>query len=246
MTVTAAPGADEIRVRQILRLRGVGPDAEPQPTAAAAAEADRPQSAAAADPIAAAAEWWRTRPTPAAVAAGDESEGAPDEGEPAEAAAVPDDPPRKGRRTMFPFKRGAPDDEPQPQPQPTEVAPGIHITVQPPQPAETPAQQRDRAWRQAVRRWLAVHGAAAGVGWAFGLKTAITAMLTAAQNGGVAAGLALAAFSYVGAEYVMARYLRIVPPPLRPAAMWVLRIPFATALLATALYTPNALIGAST
>ncbi|MFF8485183.1 hypothetical protein [Streptomyces antibioticus] len=151
----------------------------------------------------------------------------------------------RARPPLFASGRNAAD-APETQPPPHEVAPGIHIVIQPQQPAYDPARQRDRAWRRAVRRWLAVHGAAAAAGWALGLKTAVTGMLTAAGDGGVAAGLALALFAYIGAEIAMARYLRWVPPRLRPPVMWALRIPFATALLATTLYTPNALIGAST
>jgi hypothetical protein len=164
-----------------------------------------------------------------------------------ETPATPDETPTewwRARPALFTARRDT-RDEPETQPEPHQVAPGIQIVVQPQQPADDQAQKRDHAWRQAVRRWLAVHGAAAAVGWAFGLKAAITGMLTAAENGGVAAGLALAAFSYIGAEAAMARYLRWVPARLRPPVLWALRIPFATALLATALYTPNALIGAS-
>jgi hypothetical protein len=185
-------------------------------------------------------DWWGPRPG--------NHHGAPDEepGPDVDHHDEPEPPPRKnGRRTMRSPWRRAPTDETE-QPQTHEISPGIHVVIRPTQPAESPAQQRDRAWRQAVRRWLAVHGLAAGVGWAFGLKAAITGMLTASDNGGVAAGLALAGLSYIGAEFVMARYLRFVPPRLRPPVMWVLRIPFATALLATFLYTPHALIGAST
>ncbi|MFF9279540.1 hypothetical protein [Streptomyces griseosporeus] len=122
--------------------------------------------------------------------------------------------------------------------------PGFHITITPPPAApvpETPAQRQEREWRAAVRRWLARHGAAALVGWAFGLYDAFAGLVHTARSGGVAAGLAMAAFTYLGGEFLLARFGRFVPPKLRPAAAWACRIPFATALLATALYAPRAL-----
>ena len=121
--------------------------------------------------------------------------------------------------------------------------PGIHITFPPPPPPpqESPGQQRDRERRAAVRRWLAVHGAAAGVGWSAGLKATFTAFLQTTGNGGVAAGLALAFFAYIGAEFATERFGRFLPRKFRPALSWAARIPFATALLATALHAPHAL-----
>lgn len=191
-------------------------------------------------------DWWGPRPSHGTPPTDHGDQG----GEPFTDGARDDEPDasqESGRRAAkAPWRRATGKDDQAEQPQTHEVGPGIHVVIQPTPPTESPAQQRDRAWRQAVRRWLAVHGLAAGVGWAFGLKAAITAMLTTAQNGGVAAGLALAGFSYIGAEFAMARYLRFIPTRLRPPVMWVLRIPFATALLATCLYTPHALIGAST
>ncbi|MDF2710664.1 MAG: hypothetical protein K0R62_6316 [Nonomuraea muscovyensis] len=133
------------------------------------------------------------------------------------------------------------DDE---EPQGVPVAPGIHLTITPTPtaPQETPSQQRDRERRARIRRWLAVNGAAAGVGWTFGLYDAISAGLTASGNGGAAMGLALAGMYWLAADIALSRYGRFVPHRLRPAAAWALRIPFATALLATAIYAPRALI----
>lgn len=132
-------------------------------------------------------------------------------------------------------------DPPDPGPDPADpLPPGVHvhITQQPP-PAPVDPTVSDR--RARTRRWLAVHGAAAGIGWVFGLYDAIALGLRTTGDGGVPMGLALAGLSYIGADFALSRYGRLVPQRLRPAAAWVLRIPFATALLATALYAPHAL-----
>lgn len=131
------------------------------------------------------------------------------------------------------------DDTPEP-PEPGPAAPGFHFTITPP-PAVQPVNSREAERRARARRWLLAHGAAAGVGRAFGLKAAMTAFLDSTGGGAAAAGLALAGMSWLAAEFVGERYARILPRRLRPAATWLLRIPFATALLATALHAPSAL-----
>lgn len=122
-----------------------------------------------------------------------------------------------------------------------ETTPGVHVhitpTAPPPQPTSTPGA--DRQTRS--RRWLAIHGAAAGTGWTVGLYDSMAAFLNTVGRGAPAAGLALTAFGWIGAELITDRYSRILPRRLRPAALWVARIPMATALLATVLHAPNSL-----
>ena len=136
-----------------------------------------------------------------------------------------------------------PPSQPAPPPPPAQipgVPPGVHITfTPPPAPAAVPANGQEH--RARARRWLLVHGAAAGVGWTFGLYHSIDAFLGTLGPGAPAAGLALAAFSWIGAGLVTERIVsRYVPTDqLRAAAAWACRIPFATALLVTALHAPN-------
>lgn len=136
-----------------------------------------------------------------------------------------------------------PTDEPA-QPQPAQIPgmpPGVHITFTPPPapvPGRTPSQERQAR----ARRWLLLHGAAAAVGWSFGLHHSLTAFLDTLGPGGAAAGLAVAGGSWFAAEMVAERFVVLLPSRTRPAVIWALRIPFATALLATALHAPNALI----
>jgi hypothetical protein len=124
----------------------------------------------------------------------------------------------------------------------SEPPPGWHITfTPPPPPAPQPVDTRAQDRQARARRWLLVHGAAAGVGWTFGLYDAMAEFLDTLGPGGSAAGLALAGFGWFAAEVVGERYVRILPTRTRPPVLWALRIPMSTALLATALHAPNAL-----
>jgi hypothetical protein len=122
---------------------------------------------------------------------------------------------------------------------PVEVAPGVHITVNQPQPQPAASGGPDR--RARARRWLLIHGAAAGVGWAFGFHHSLAAFLETLGPGGTAAGLAVAGGAWFAAEIVAERYVILLPSRTRPPVIWALRIPFATALLTTALHAPNSL-----
>ncbi|MCL6733314.1 hypothetical protein [Streptomyces neyagawaensis] len=128
----------------------------------------------------------------------------------------------------------------QPAPGPVEVAPGVHITVNQPQPP--PAAQGGPDRRARARRWLLIHGAAAWVGWTFGFHHSLAAFLDTLGPGGTAAGLAVAGGSWFAAEVITERYVILLPSRMRPPVVWALRIPFATALLTTALNTPNSLL----
>lgn len=125
-------------------------------------------------------------------------------------------------------------------PQTWTVSPGVQITLAPPQQTAQPSPASLR--RQRIRRWLARHAAAAGVGWLFGLYQSVDAFVNSIDRGGAAAGLALAGFGWWGAELVTDRLGRIpfVPQRTLPALHWLARVPFATALLVTAIHAPNA------
>ena len=149
--------------------------------------------------------------------------------------------PDSGEERPWWSARKEPGPDPDPGPDHTDpLPPGVHVHITP-QPPPAPVDPATADRRARARRWLAVHGAAAGVGWTFGLYDAMAYGLRTVGDGGVPMGLALAGLSYVGADFVLSRYGRFVPHRLRPAAAWVLHIPFATALLATALYAPHAL-----
>lgn len=128
----------------------------------------------------------------------------------------------------------------QPVAEPVQLPGGIHVTINQPGPAaEEPGAARDRARRARIRRFIAYHGSAAAAGWYFGLEHSMAAMLAHAGNGGVAVGLGLILVTTIPAHFLP---LAWVPPGLRPAAAWLLRIPGATAALALALNAPHALI----
>lgn len=128
-------------------------------------------------------------------------------------------------------------------PQTWTVSPGVQVTITqaPQQAAATQASNRRRSL---IRQWLLRHGAAAGVGWMFGLYQSISAFLDSLGHGGAAAGLALAGFGWWFAEIITDNLggFRLFPRRLLPALRWAARIPFATALLVTALHAPNAVL----
>lgn len=119
--------------------------------------------------------------------------------------------------------------------------PGVHVTFTPPAPQPSPTDPHAAHRHARTRRWLLTHGAAAATGWTLGIYHPLAAFLDTLGPGAPAAGLALSAFSWIGAGLVTERIVsRYVPTDqLRAAAAWACRIPFATALLATALHAPN-------
>ncbi|MET7648354.1 hypothetical protein ABZS83_32980 [Streptomyces sp. NPDC005426] len=123
------------------------------------------------------------------------------------------------------------------------AAPGIHVTVnQPaaePQFVPSPEDEWARERRHRRRVWLAYHGGAAGVGWYTGLADAMADLLNSAGPGAPAAGIAMAAVTYVIASYLPG--LPYMPPALRPVTAWAARIPVCTAVLALALHAPGTL-----
>lgn len=132
--------------------------------------------------------------------------------------------------------------EPAPTPQQTiAAAPGIHLTINQPQPeAPTPAEdERARERRHRRQLWGAYHGSAAAVGWWTGLCGQMSDMLADAGNSAPAAGLAMGGVTYVIASYLPG--LPYMPPALRPVARWVACIPVSTTALALCLNAPNAL-----
>ncbi|MEV1020689.1 hypothetical protein [Streptomyces sp. NPDC050264] len=129
----------------------------------------------------------------------------------------------------------SPDDDISPPAQP-----GVHITVTPPPPPPADPAKADR--RARIRRWLAMHGAAAAVGWWTGLGHVAKQFMTDVGDGAPMAALVMAGVAWWGAE-LATEYVRLVPAKLRPAARVVYRIPFATILLALALNTPHSILG---
>jgi hypothetical protein len=136
------------------------------------------------------------------------------------------------------WTRPAPDEPDQPEPQTWTVSPGVQVTIN--QPPQAPVRPPTSAWRLRTRRWLLRHGAAAGVGWMFGLYQSMAALVDSPERGGSAAGLGLAGIGWLFAEIITDRLGRYLPARLRAAVHWTARIPFATALLVTALHAPNA------
>ncbi|WP_181785344.1 hypothetical protein [Streptomyces phytophilus] len=125
---------------------------------------------------------------------------------------------------------------PAPEPAPRDD-PGVHITInQPPTPYDDPTAPR----RRASARWFLYHGAAAAVGWAFGAADAVGELLAAAGPRAPAVGIGLCLIACMPAAWLPG--LPFIPPPLRPATVWLARIPLATAALALALHAPGTVI----
>lgn len=131
------------------------------------------------------------------------------------------------------LRRPKPEPQQEPQPQIVQDANGVHIVIN--QPAQPPAPTRGEHRRQARARWFAYHAAAAGVGWCLGLEQAMAAFLDAAGHTATAAGIGLCLVAAIPAVWFPG--LPYIPPPLRPATVWLTRIPVSTAALALALHT---------
>lgn len=205
------PGADELRTRRWLRGRGVGPDAHPNPTPPAEEEEPAP-------------DWWdHLYP--------DQDPAEPDEDE-------PDD--EDDRPWWSLHRRPGPAEPPQqPQPQVVQDATGVHITINQ-GPTTAPAAPSTADHQRARRiRWLTYHGTAATVGWALGLESAMAAFMDSTGHRAPAVGIGLCLIAAIPAVWFPG--LPYIPPPLRPATVWLSRIPVATAVLALALHTPGTL-----
>lgn len=239
--MTAAPGADEQRIRQLLIARGVGPDAATAPRPAPAAPRGDDG-------------WWdhlygdaadthtptaRTLPGRARLAGG----------------RLPDW--RMGETTDL----SAPDLEPAeeekdvpeqpPADRPVE-APGGDWTeaTDPDDPVERPPHQPANPARAAGRRataaYLAIaprtrvllyNGTAAGAGWALGLEPLLQGWITQCghDTGHISAALILGIGMAALIGHQLDRRTRGWWPPLA----WACRIPLASALLALGLYAPG-------
>ncbi|MFE4649302.1 hypothetical protein [Streptomyces sp. NPDC056707] len=112
--------------------------------------------------------------------------------------------------------------------------PSVHVTITQPT-ASAPSPGRSRR-----RRWLATHGALAGVGWYIGLGPAMADLLTSTGRSAPAVGIGLVLISTLFGTFLPG--LPYVPPQLRPLVVALCRIPACTAVLALALHAPNALI----
>lgn len=221
------PAADEIRVRHLLNTLDARPFGHPEPTLMndAPTPPGRPR------------DWLDdiidATPTPPPGPATP-----PDPGPPPDAGSHPPSRPwySVGKQPTNPPV------QPSPPAQIPGMPPGVHITFTPPPTAPAPGRTRSQERQARARRWLLVHGAAAAVGWTFGLYHSLTAFLDTLGPGGAAAGLAVAGGSWFAAEMAAERFVILLPSRTRPPLIWALRIPFATALLATAIHAPNALI----
>ncbi|MER7814519.1 hypothetical protein [Streptomyces sp. NPDC096153] len=212
------PGADERRIRSLLRRRGVGPDALPPE------RQERPAPAPAREP-----DWFDRLYADDQRAASVEEEQV-DEPKPQQPQQIP----------WYSFRKHDHADqgdqhtagEPLEQP----AVPGIQITITPtPAPAVSPRRAR-------MRRWVLVRGTAAGAGYAVGIGPAVADALADAGPGAIG----VAGMFYVVAWWLASRLTRLVPaeatPEVHTAADWAAHIPDSTVLVALALNTPNALI----
>ncbi|MFE4647724.1 hypothetical protein [Streptomyces sp. NPDC056707] len=116
-------------------------------------------------------------------------------------------------------------------------APSVQVTIN--SPAQEQPQTSDPR-RSRRRRWLATHGALAGVGWYIGLGPAMADLLTSTGRSAPAVGIGLVLISTLFGMFLPG--LPYVPPQLRPLVVALCRIPACTAVLALALHAPNALI----
>ncbi|MFJ8760816.1 hypothetical protein [Streptomyces cyaneofuscatus] len=127
----------------------------------------------------------------------------------------------------------------------TATAPGIHVTVNQPEPAApswtVPDPAAERAAERLHRRriWLAYHAGAAAVGWVLGLVHLMADLLADAGQFAPAAGIAMGLVTWIVASYLPG--LPYMPPALRPVMTWAARIPVCSAALALALHAPGTL-----
>ncbi|MFJ8844325.1 hypothetical protein ACIRFF_15635 [Streptomyces cyaneofuscatus] len=136
--------------------------------------------------------------------------------------------------------------QPEPAHQPTTAtAPGIHVTVNQPEPAAPPWAVPDPAAERATERlhrrrvWLAYHAGAAGIGWFTGLVGLMRDLLADAGPAAPAVGVAMGLVTWIVASYLPG--LPYMPPALRPVMSWAARIPVCSAALALALHAPGTL-----
>ncbi|AGK78616.1 hypothetical protein SFUL_3698 [Streptomyces microflavus DSM 40593] len=141
-----------------------------------------------------------------------------------------------------PFRTLAP--EPAPAPPETEMAPGLYVTVNQPEPAAAPpwlvpdpAAERAAERLHRLRIWVAYHLTAGITGWVFGLVGLMYDVLVDAGQQGAAVGIAIGFVGWIVASYLPG--LPYMPPALRPALIWAARIPVSSAAIALALYAPG-------
>ncbi|MGW2938608.1 hypothetical protein ACWDA7_44155 [Streptomyces sp. NPDC001156] len=154
--MTAHPGADELRIRSILKQRGVGPDAEPAAPPVPPIPRQRPR------------DWLddvldgNADPVPEPVEEAPPAEADPPAEQPAEPKAEQPRKPKQGNaRKRRKRQRGK--NRRRTGPAPARSAWDGHST--------DPRQSLADAWYRVPYRlkWLAIHAAAAGVGWRIGL-----------------------------------------------------------------------------
>jgi hypothetical protein len=225
--MTTAPGADERRIRSLLKGRGVG--YAPQP-------ADAPA------PAPASADWWADLYDDTHT----------DHHRPPQPPRMRDRLPnwRKGERAELiePEPEAEPEDEPaaeeQDDPEWVETTdpddPATRRPGTPPNPRRASARGIQDAYASLDSRWrfLLYNGGAAGAGWALGLEPLLNGWITACHHdtGSVTAALFVGAGMVVAAGLGIDRRSRCWWGPLP----WLMRIPLASAVLAVLLFAPGA------
>ncbi len=214
------PGADELRIRHLLRRRGVGPDAQP-PTEDPdgwwddlyADEQPKPRRAPRMP------DWWK--PKPATMPAGDAAE--PADEEPAEEPEASPDP--------------------DPDPSDTDPEPSVWWMPQPdywPRPrmpeAVTHSRERAEAAISPRTRRILYNASAAGAGWGLGLYQQFADALADCGTTSIGGALVLG----VGGTLLIAHVWDRRTRHWWPGIAWCARIPLATAVLALALWAPAA------
>lgn len=209
--MTTTPGADERRIRQMLRTRGVGPDAlTPKPAPAA---------------IAPAGNWWERLY--------DDTKGD-------HAGAVPKRrriPPIR-RPAPEPQPEVESDDEDDVEPEWEDAAPDDESTPQAVRRSKTRPSRRVQAEFAGLERrmrWLLSTGASAGIGWVLGLEGLLSGWIVdCGHDNSPGVGVILGIGMVAAGSYANYRTRGWWPP-----LAWCCRIPAATALLALCIYAPG-------
>lgn len=203
------PGADELRVRQMLVKNGVGPDADPEPPAVPSRPADRPR------------DWLDDLldepATPAEEAA--EPEGKPQPEAPARPKKPQTSDAQKARKRKRRQATRRNPDTPR-----SAWDTDIH----------DPRQSLLDAWNQIPYRlkWLACHAIATGVGWHFGLVTWATNAAAWFAAGHWTSTSAWVLYVFAGLLAALYRVARKWAWPLRLVAS----IPIASTIVGVLLY----------
>lgn len=227
--MTTAPGADERRIRSLLKGRGVG-------------YAPQPPDASAPAPAQPAGDWWA-----------DLYDGThPDHHQIRQPPSMRDRLPnwRKGERAdlVKPEPEADPEDEPaaeeQDDPEWVETTdpddPATRRPGTPPNPRRASARRAQDAYASLDGRWrfLLYNGGAAAAGWALGLEPLLLSWINGCfhDTGHASTALIVGVGMVAAAGYGIDRRSRDWWGPLP----WLMRIPLMSAILAVLLFAPGA------